>query len=187
MRFLCVLLVLFTSACSTYVPADKNNLCSIFKGNKDWYDSAVSVYKERGVPINTIMAFINQESSYIHDAKPPMRWFLFIPYGRGSSSYGYSQAQDPVWDDYKKETDRIFVSRDDFEDSLDFISWYMLKTTKINKVPLSNVYLQYLNYHEGWGGYKRGSYNNNSALKSVAKKVERQSNLYKQQLKDCRL
>ena len=187
MRFLGVLLVLFTSACSTYVPADKNNLCSIFKGNKDWYDSAVSVYKERGVPINTIMAFINQESSYIHDAKPPMRWFLFIPYGRGSSSYGYSQAQDPVWDDYKKETDRIFVSRDDFEDSLDFISWYMLKTTKINKVPLSNVYLQYLNYHEGWGGYKRGSYNKNSALKSVARKVERQSNLYKQQLKDCRL
>ena len=74
-----------------------------------------------------------------------------------------------------------------FEDSLDFISWYMLKTTKINKVPLSNVYLQYLNYHEGWGGYKRGSYNKNSALKSVARKVERQSNLYKQQLKDCRL
>lgn len=187
MRVLLVLLVLFTSSCSTYVPTDKNNLCSIFKGNKDWYESAVSVYEERGVPINTIMAFINQESSFIHDAKPPMRWFLFIPYGRGSSSYGYSQAQDPVWDDYKKETDRMFVARDDFEDSLDFVSWYMLKTTKINKVPLTNVYSQYLNYHEGWGGYKRGSYKNNSTLKSIARKVERQSNLYKQQLKDCRL
>lgn len=185
--FLYIILVLVVSGCSTSPPSNSNNLCSIFKEKPYWYKDAVEVYSKRGVPINIVMAFIKQESGYVSDAKPPMRWFLFIPYGRGSSSYGYSQAQDPVWDDYKSEVGGFFVNRDNFYDSLDFVSWYILKTKKINSIPISNVYLQYINYHDGWGGYRKKLYLNNSKLQRVAKNVELISQKYAVQLKNCNL
>ena len=81
----------------------------------------------------------------MEDAKPPMRWFLFIPYGRGSSAYGYAQAQDPVWEDYLDEAGSFFSDRDDFVDALDFIAWYMTKTKEANGIALSDAYNQYLN------------------------------------------
>ncbi|MGN1393220.1 MAG: transcriptional regulator [Succinivibrionaceae bacterium] len=174
-------------ACTSTIPSRPNDLCSIFKEFPHWYDDAVAVYKERGVPINSVMSIIYHESGYRSDVKPPMRWFLFIPYGRGSTAYGYPQAQDPVWNDYKNETDRFFLSRTNFYDSLDFVSWYMLKTKKVNGVPLSNVYAHYINYHDGWGGYKKKLYLKNSKLQNIAKNVEKLSRQYAQQLKDCKL
>lgn len=189
--FLLFIVILFSisilTGCSVVPPKNPKNLCDIFSQYPNWYDDALEVYEERGVPVNISMAFMYQESGYKHDAKPPMRWFLFIPYGRGSSSYGYAQAQDPVWDDYTSENNKWFVSRDNFKDSLDFISWYILKTHKINHIPITDVYNQYLNYHEGWGGYKRGSYKNNKTLKNIATNVKNLSNKYASQLRNCKL
>lgn len=173
--------------CSSSIPSNPKNLCHIFQENSDWYEDAQEVYSERGVPINIVMAIIYQESAYVEDAKPPMRWFLFIPIGRGSSSYGYSQAQDPVWGEYLDEAGGFFSSRDDFKDSVDFISWYMLKTKNINKIPLTNVYLQYINYHDGWGGYRKGLYKKNKQLQKIARKVEQTAKTYANQLKRCDL
>ena len=62
--------------------------------------AAHKVHNRYGVPINVAMAIMAQESGYVEDAQPPMRWFLFVPYGRGSSSYGYAQAQDEGWEEY---------------------------------------------------------------------------------------
>ena len=41
--------------------------------------------------------------------------------GRPSSAKGYAQAQDPVWNEYQAERGRLFRSRSDMEDALDFI------------------------------------------------------------------
>ena len=177
--------MLILSACSSAVPSQPKDLCAIFTENSDWYDDAREIYSKRKVPINIVMAFIYHESGYRHDARPPMRCFLFIPYGRGSSAYGYPQAQDEVWDDYTESDGGFWSSRSDFKDSLDFVSWYILKTRDKNGIPVSDVYNQYLNYHEGWQGYKKGSWKKNSSLKKLAGNVSRTANNYGNQLRNC--
>ncbi len=174
-------------SCSTSVPDNPENLCAIFQEKDSWYVEAHKVHDKYGVPINVAMAIMYQESAFVDDAKPPMRWFLFIPYGRGSSAYGYAQAQDPVWEDYLKDNDGWFQSRDDFADALDFIGWYMTKTKQTNGVKLSDAYNQYLNYHEGWGGFSRQTYLQKDWLMNAAKNVQARSDRYKQQLLTCDL
>lgn len=175
------------SACSTSVPNNPDNICSIFQEKDSWYAAAHKVHKKYGVPINVAMAIIHQESGFVEDAKPPMRWFLFIPYGRGSSSFGYAQAQDEVWSDYVDQAGSFFSDRDDFADSLDFIAWYMQKTRKTNGIALNDAYNQYLNYHEGWTGFANGSYKSKAWLIQTAKQVQNRANNYKQQLLRCQL
>lgn len=179
--------VLLLSACSTSVPSDPKNICSIFQEKDDWYAAAHKVHKRYGVPIHVAMAIMYHESGFVEDAEPPMRWFLFIPYGRGSSAYGYAQAQDEVWSDYVEQAGSFFSDRDDFEDALDFIGWYMVKTKQQNNIPLSDAYRQYLNYHEGWQGYRQGTYKSKEWLLQTARQVERRANLYKSQLVNCQL
>lgn len=181
------LCALALSACSTSVPTNSRDLCSIFQEKDSWYATAHKVHQKYGVPINVAMAIMFHESGFVEDAKPPMRWFLFIPYGRGSSAYGYAQAQDPVWNDYVDEAGSYFSDRDDFDDALDFIAWYMVKTKKANGVALTDTFRQYLNYHEGWGGYRQGSYKSKDWLLLRAKEVERTANNYKSQLLKCNL
>lgn len=175
------------SACSTSVPTNPDNICSIFQEKDSWYAAAHKVHKKYGVPINVAMSIMHQESGFVDDAKPPMRWFLFIPYGRGSSSFGYAQAQDEVWSDYVDQAGSFFSDRDDFADSLDFIAWYMTKTRKTNGIALNDAYNQYLNYHEGWGGFRNGSYKSKAWLIQTAKQVQTRANNYKQQLLRCQL
>ena len=54
----------------------------------------------------------------------------------------------------------------------------------INK---SDIYSQYLAYHEGRGGFKRKTYNKKTWLKQVAGKVKRQSQRYQGQLNRCKV
>lgn len=178
---------LMLGACSTAVPSDPNNLCSIFQEKDSWYSAAHKVHQKYGVPINVAMAIMFKESGFKDDAQPPMRWFLFVPYGRGSSAYGYAQAKDEVWSDYVDDAGSMFSDRDDFEDALDFIAWYMVKTRKTNGVKLTDAYNQYLNYHEGWAGYKKGTYRNKTWLINTANEVSRQAEVYRSQLLRCQL
>ncbi len=185
--FCTLVAVFFLMGCSSTIPSKPKDLCSIFQENPDWYEDVQNVYHKRKVPINIVMAFIYHESGYVEDAKPPMRWFLFIPYGRGSSAYGYPQAQDEVWSDYQDAAGGFWSSRDDFEDSVDFISWYMLESKRRNGVALTNAYAQYLNYHEGWQGYKKGYWKKNASLKKLANSVSSLSKKYGDQLRNCKL
>ncbi|MGN0902738.1 MAG: hypothetical protein ACI4M9_05575 [Succinivibrio sp.] len=175
------------TGCTTTPPTNPENLCSIFQEKDSWYSAAHDVHRKYGVPINVAMSIMAQESGFRADAQPPMRWFLFIPYGRGSSAYGYAQAQDPAWDDYTSDAGSIFSSRSNFADSLDFIGWYMTKTKKINGVQFNDAYDQYLNYHEGWGGYRKRSYLKKDWLMNVARKVATRAAKYKYQLQKCNL
>ena len=101
----------------------------------------------------------HQESRFVDDAQPERDWFLgFIPLPRRSSAYGYAQAQDPVWGEYLEQTSRFSADRDDFADAIDFIGWYTDGSQKRLKLSKWDAYGQYLAYHEGRGGYSRGSY-----------------------------
>jgi hypothetical protein len=173
-------------SCSTLPPKNPENICSIFEQNTDWYFSAKDAKEKWGVPIHVPMSMMYQESSFKHDATPPMDYFLgFIPIGRVSSAYGYSQAKTMTWEDYMRETDNSGADRDDFDDAIDFMGWFIYKSQKINKTSKWDAYNQYLNYHEGWGGFKRKSYHKKKWLMAVAKKVDSRARRYSAQLKKC--
>lgn len=173
--------------CSTSPPQNTQNLCDIFKEKDEWYDAASDMREKWGVPIHVPMAMMYQESSFRDDARPPRDYILFglVPWGRVSSAYGYSQAKTPTWADYIRESGNSGADRDDFEDAIDFMGWFISKSQKINGVSKWDAYGQYLNYHEGWGGYKRKTYNQKAWLKKVAQKVKQRSSRYSTQLSRC--
>jgi hypothetical protein len=175
------------SACATTQPTSRENICHIFEEKRDWYDAASDMNKKWGVPIHVPMAMMYQESSFRHNALPPRDYILFglIPWGRVSSAYGYAQAKTMTWEDYKRETGNTFADRDDFDDAIDFMGWFISKTYTINRISKWDAKAQYLNYHEGWGGYKRKSYRKKQWLVGVAGKVDERSKRYSTQLKGC--
>lgn len=181
------LTILLIQACSSSPPAQPDNLCEIFKEKEDWYDAALSAKDKWGVPVQIPMAMMYQESSFKADAEPPLKYFLgFIPVGRTSTAYGYSQAKTLTWQDYERETGNTWSSRDNFDDAIDFMGWFIYKTQKINKVSKWDAYNQYLNYHEGWGGYRRKTFKKKSWLMKTAKKVDQRAKRYSAQYKHCK-
>ncbi len=180
---LCFLLL---SSCAAYRPSNTNDICDIFLGETDWYEAARDAQHRWGTPIYVMMAIMHQESRFVDNAQPERDWFLgFIPLPRDSSAYGYAQAQDPVWGEYLNQTDNSGADRDDFEDAIDFIGWYTDGSHKRLKLSKWDTYGQYLAYHEGRGGYSRGSYKSKPWLLGVAKKVKKRATTYNTQLKRC--
>lgn len=179
-------IILALVGCSTPPPQNSSHICDIFKEHRSWYNAAATTRDKWGVPIHVPMSMMFQESSFRHNARPPMRYFLgFIPYGRASSAYGYSQAKTETWADYQRETNRRFASRSNFADAIDFMGWYIDKTHRINGVSKWDAYHQYLNYHDGWGGYQRGTYRSKTWLISVARRVDDRAKMYATQLTSC--
>ena len=180
------LLIIFfvVSSCSS-MPSNTSNSCSIFKERYLWYKHAKKSEQKWGTPIYLQLAIIKMESGFDWLAKPPRKKiFKVIPYKRPSSSFGYSQAVKGTWQQYKNETGNKLATRTRFKDSVDFIGWYTSKSEKILKISKEDAFKQYVAYHEGWGNYK--NYKNNEKIINLAKRVEKQSNIYKKQLFDCK-
>ena len=182
-NFLLILLFLI-SACSS-IPSNTSNSCEIFDERYLWYKHAKKSEQKWGTPIYLQLAIIKMESGFDWLAKPPrQKLFKIVPYKRPSSSFGYSQAVKGTWKQYKTETGNKIATRTRFKDSVDFIGWYTSKTEKILKVSKQDAFKQYIAYHEGWGNYK--NYKNNKKVINLAKRVEKQANIYKKQLTDCK-
>src|SRR5690606_30155026 len=159
----------------------------IFREKPDWHEAVAATDEKCGVPPQVPKATMYQESSFRHDAKPPRYYFLgFIPRGRVSSVYGYGQAEDETWADYQREAGGWFSSRDDFGDAMDFMGWYMSKSQRLNGVSKWDAYGQYLNYHEGWTGYRNRSYERKGWLMKVATKVQARAERFGAQYRSCK-
>ncbi len=183
-KSLILFIILFLSACSS-IPKNASNSCSIFEEKYLWYKHAKKTEKKWGTPVYLQLAIIKMESSFDRFAKPPrQKLFKVVPFKRPSSSFGYSQAVKGTWKQYKKETGNKFATRSRFKDSVDFVGWYTNKTEKILKVSKKDAFKQYIAYHEGWGNYK--NYKSNKKVINLAKRVEKQSNIYKKQLSECK-
>ena len=183
-KSLILFIIFFLSACSS-IPKNASNSCSIFEEKYLWYKHAKKTEKKWGTPVYLQLAIIKMESSFDRFAKPPrQKLFKVVPYKRPSSSFGYSQAVKGTWKQYKKETGNKFATRSRFKDSVDFVGWYTNKTEKILKISKKDAFKQYIAYHEGWGNYK--NYKSNKKVINLAKRVEKQSNIYKQQLSECK-
>lgn len=185
-RLLFIPFLLALAACTTSPPSNPGNVCDIFREKDGWYDDAADARDEWGSPIPVMMAIIHQESRYQAKAKPPRKKILgFIPGPRPSSSYGYSQAKKGTWSDYKRDAGRYGADRDDFGDAIDFVGWYNYQSYRRSGISRSDPYRLYLAYHEGHGGYNRGTYRKKQWLMNVARKVERRSKTYQSQLVGC--
>lgn len=169
-------------------PRNLDDACSIVQQRPQYMKAFRKTEQKWGVPIHVQMATIHQESRFVSDAKTPHTYALgIIPMGRVSSAYGYSQALDGTWDDYKRSTGRRVARRDRINDAADFMGWYMNISRERNGIPLYDARNQYLAYHEGHTGYARGSYNRKSWLLNVASKVDARADLYQAQLATCNL
>ncbi len=178
--------LLMLAACSTAPPRNINNACAIFSEYDDWFDHASQASRRWDVPVPVLMAIIRQESSFQADAQPPRSRILWIiPGPRPSSAYGYSQALDGTWDWYRQATGNHGADRDDFEDAVDFVGWYVHENWRRNGVSKNDAYRQYLAYHEGHGGYARGTYRQKPWLLKTARRVSQQADRYRAQLAQC--
>ena len=185
-----MIVTLMVASCGGGYSSPPNNLddaCSIALERPQYMRALKATERKWGVPAAVQMATIYQESKFRSDARTPFRYALgIIPMGRQSSAFGYSQALDGTWDEYRAETGKRRAKRDEFRDSTDFIGWYMNKSRERVGISLSDARNQYLAYHEGHTGFSRGSYNAKSWLVRVAGEVEARAVLYQSQLSRCR-
>ncbi|MGH1454014.1 MAG: lytic transglycosylase [Paracoccaceae bacterium] len=167
-------------------PRNLDNACSILAQRPAYGRAFKATERKWNVPVAVQMATIYQESKFIGNARTPLRYVAgVIPMGRQSSAYGYSQALDATWDEYRVETGKRGARRDDIKDATDFMGWYMNKTRAKTGVSLTDARNQYLAYHEGHTGYNRQSYNAKSWLLRVSSEVGERAVIYDAQLQTC--
>ena len=183
-----VVFALVIAGCASSPPGDPDDVCEIFIEKPKWYRAVNASHKRWRIQPSTLMAVTHKESSYVSDARPPRRKFLWIfPGRRPSSAYGYAQATDETWDDYLRQRSRRFADRDDFDDAIDFIGWYLDRASRELSISRINVQHLYLAYHEGTAGYRRGGWQRNRWLLNAAARVSDKAAMYETQLKACRL
>ncbi len=168
------------------IPKNQADACSILKQKKSWKSALKKTEKKWGVSPGMQLAFIKTESNFRPTARTQRTYFLgLIPSGRISSAYGYSQALDGTWKEYKKNTGNRNHRRSNFAHSTNFIGWYVNKSSRLLGISKNNAYLQYLAYHQGQAGFKTGAYKTKSGLLKVAKKTARNKKIFDDQLKKC--
>ncbi|MFT6426073.1 MAG: hypothetical protein ACJAYH_001554 [Celeribacter sp.] len=183
-------LLVLVAACGSgnfSAPRNLDNACSIVQQRPAYLKAMKATQRKWGVPVNVQMAVLYQESKFIGNARTPYRFVLgVIPMGRQSSAFGYAQALDATWDEYRKDQRRSGAKRDRITDATDFMGWYMSESTRRLGIPKTDARAQYLAYHEGRTGYSRGSYNSKPWLLRVSSETSQRSNTYYAQLKSCR-
>jgi hypothetical protein len=182
----CIVLMLFDGCATTPAPKSTSNACEIFRENPKWYRSARKSYERWGIPISVLMAIMHQESRFRADVRPPRgSCFWIFPGPRPSSAYGYTQASNETWTEYRNSTGNRGADRDNFEDAVDFVGWYCHLSYIRCGIPKTDAYHLYLAYHEGHGGFNRKTYRKKAWLVHVARKVESREKAYKGQLASC--
>lgn len=184
----CVLFlaVLILNSCASPPPSDVNNICTIFKQYPSWYRAAKDVERRWKIPVTVQMAIIHQESKFDSTARPPRtKLFRVIPWRRPSTAYGYTQALNSTWANYKMTNGGMLSSRGSFSDGVDFIGWYANQAYRKAGISRIDTYSLYLAYHEGVGGYQRQTHTQKPWLLNVARKVQAKEALYRMQLNQC--
>lgn len=176
-----LLALIFTAGCVTAnvtPPKNQADACAILSEKDKWEKPTFAASYEWGVSPGTILSFIKHESSFRHDAQPVDK-----KGNKLSSALGYSQALDGTWSDYEKARGK--GKRKKYEDSADFIGWYLDKISKQTGIEKSDAKDLYLAFHEGPAGFKRGSYQGKTWLINYAVRVESQAEIYDNQLARC--
>ena len=175
------------SACASSPPQNIANVCEIFEDRRSWYRAAAEAEDRWGIPVAVNMAFIYQESSFRARAKPERSRILWVlPGPRPSSAYGYAQALDSTWAEYERTSGNRRASRSNFGDAIDFVAWYNANSRRISSIAAEDARNLYFAYHEGNGGYQRGTYREKQWLLDAANNVQSNAVRFDIQLDGCR-
>lgn len=167
-------------------PRNLDDACALSAERPTYYRAMKAAERKWGVPVPVQMAVIHQESKFVGNAKTPHVFALgIIPMGRMSSAYGYSQALDGTWEEYKQDQGRFGARRDRIQDATDFMGWYFDQSTRELGISKYDAGEQYLAYHEGRRGYVNGSYRSKTWLLNVVKRIDARSERYRAQLAAC--
>jgi hypothetical protein len=182
-----IILLLLTSCGGNFTaPQNLDDACSIVAERPSYLKAMQAAERRWGVPVYVQMSMMHAESKFVGNARTPHRYALgVIPMGRQSSAYGYSQAIDGTWDEYKDATGRRWAKRDRITDATDFIGWYIDGTTRELGIAKTDARDQYLAYHEGRRGYANKTYKKKSWLIDIADAVENRADMYHAQLAAC--
>ncbi len=186
-----LILITLLTACATSQPSalEQSDVCDIFDNRKNWYRATAKTEKEWGTPIAVQMAIIKAESNFRRDARPARgkRRNLGLTRGkRPSTARGFAQALNSTWDEYKLKTRNPNASRENFMDASDFVGWYTAQSSRIAGIRLGDARAQYLAYHEGAGGFSRGTWRSKQWLINVADRVARDAATFDRQLDGCK-
>ena len=182
---LVILLITSIKSCLLKNESQFGNICAIFYQHPDWHSASKNVQDTWGIPSSVQMAILKQESSFNATARPPLFQLFGIPIGRKTSAYGYAQALNETWNDYRKETRQVNAVRTSFNDAANFLGWYLHKIHHTLNINTNNAYALYLAYHEGIRGYEKSSFKHEKWLTRVADKVQHNANIYHKQLIKC--
>ncbi len=167
-------------------PRNLDNACAIVRERPAVLRAALATQRKWDVPVASLMAVIHQESKFVGNARTPHKYILgVIPMGRQSSAYGYSQALDATWDEYRRASGGRRARRDDIADAADFIGWYFDGSSERLGFAINDTRRQYLAYHEGRTGYARGTYRSKRWLLDIASQVASRADMYHAQLVAC--
>ncbi len=181
-----LLFVVLLVGCSKSVDLEGVNLqngCQIIQKVPQWDKYLKQTQKKWGVPPGLVLAIIYQESTFNPDAK-----------NSSSSAYGYAQVINGTWTEYKRSVDKD-ASRSDFDDSADFIGWYLSNIKNKDKLAWSNSANLYMAYMLGEAGYKSFITGNGTAQQKkswvakykIAQKVASNARNYNKQLINCKV
>ncbi|MEZ5939217.1 MAG: hypothetical protein R3C52_13550 [Hyphomonadaceae bacterium] len=182
-------LALAAACASTPQPSNAEiaDACLLLKENRSWYKALRASSKDWGAPMGLQLAIMKQESGFDGKARPAREGgFLFFPGKRPSTAYGYAQALETTWETYKRDTGNRGADRHSFRDSADFIGWYVANTGKQTGVGQYNYKAHYLAYHEGPGGYSKGTWKKKRWLVQIADSVASDATRYESQIKTCK-
>ncbi|MGB0798313.1 MAG: transglycosylase SLT domain-containing protein [Planktomarina sp.] len=167
-------------------PNALDDACGILDERRSFLPALKRAERNYGVPVAVLMSMIYQESKFKATARTPNQYKLgVIPVGRQSSAYGFSQALDGTWKEYQQVTGRWRARRDNIKDATDFMGWYMTQTKDELGIPMSDTRNQYLAYHDGRGGYRRGTYRSKPWLLRIANDLADRAVMYHIQLQRC--
>lgn len=153
-----------------------DDACAILSQNKDWFNASKKASRKWGVPISVQLSVIKHESSFRYDAKAST-----------STALGYAQALDGTWSEYKADTNNKSADRTSYYDATDFIGWYFRNTTRSLNHSAYDAATFYLAYHDGIGGFKRGTHLKKDWLMKKSAQVQSTANTYRLQINKCKL
>ncbi len=183
------ILLLFLASCgggNFSAPRNIDDACSVIHQRPSYLAAMRAAQNKWGLPISVQMAVLYQESKFVGNARTPHQYALgVIPLGRQSSAYGYAQALDSTWDEYRHEQRRYNAHRDNIRDATDFMGWYMDGSTEALGIAKTDAESQYLAYHEGRTGFLNQSYKAKGWLVTVAQRVGARADRYHDQLAAC--
>ena len=123
------------SACLSTAPRQAADVCSLFEDERAWFRAAEQSQRRWDIPVGVSMAFIYQESGFRARARPARTRILgVIPGPRPSDAFGYAQALDSTWDDYRESTGNRLARRSNFAHAVDFVGWYNANSVRRNAI-----------------------------------------------------